>query len=713
MPSIPLLTTKLYIPPPREEAVARVRLMTHLERGKTRPLTLVSAPAGFGKTTLVSSWVRGYGVRASWVSLDEGDNDPARFWLYTLAALQTHHPDLGQEVFALLQTAQPPTADLILSLLINELAALPEPLTLILDDYHVIENQVIHKGLMFLLDHLPAQLRLLLATRGDPPFALARLRARGQLAEIRIADLAFTPDETRVLFNEKMGLEICEEDVAALDARTEGWAAGLQLAALSLQGKQDVRGFIQAFTGSHAYIVDYLAEDVLLGQPDEVQTFLLQTSILAQMNAPLCDAVTGRKDSAAMLERLRQKNLFVIALDEARQWYRYHHLFAEVLRHRLQTASSPVSVTELHARAGHWFEQANLIEEAIRHAFFAQDLARAIVLIETYGEKWIRRGENQTAYSWLQQIPETHLLTHPRLCIIYALVLLWMHRLEEAGRYLTAAEHEIAPTQTHLKGQAFATRAFLALRQGQYDHTLALIEQAFALISQDDPNLMGRLKLAYGIALFWKDDHLHAAEAFDEATHLARQAEDWHTALYAMANYALMFSLRGQFRNAEKFFLQAVEFAVTYHMEYSLSANIVYGHLVDLGHEWNDFAMVDRYLEKSYKRTEVDQDPARKINVLFKAIKKELALRHFSDAARLIQACRELVEAHPHPEYIPYDLDYLQVRSWLLQGDLPSALGWAKALNLLAEDEVNTIREPLYIGLARILIANGEPARAV
>ena len=492
-----------------------------------------------------------------------------------------------------------------------------------------------------------------------------------------------------------------------------GWAAGLQLAALSIQGKGDVHRFIEAFTGSHAYLVDYLVEEVLQGQPEEVQTFLLQTSILERLTGGLCEAVTGRAGSAAILERLRQANLFVIPLDAEKRWYRYHHLFAEVLRHRLQSSSAPGGVHELHTRASQWHEHAGLNEEAIQHAFSAHDLERAIRLLEAFAENWIRRGENQTVYSWFSQIPTQTIRTHPRLCIIYAQLLLWRHQLDEASQYINEADLLISPTDSPLKGQVLSVRAAVAMRQSQYERTIELTRQAFALISPEDHVLRGRLKLAWGIALFWKDDHHQAAGAFEEAALFAQQAEDWHTALYAMADHALMFSLRGQLREAEKLFRRSLEFAAAHHLEYSIAANICYGHLTDLGHEWNDFAMVERYLEKSLKRTVIDQDPARKLNALFKVIKKLLALRDYVAADHTLQQAFELVKNYNLPNHVEVDVDYYQVRSWLAQGKLTAAIAWAEKRKLSPGDALTTIREPLYIALARILIAQSNPAPAV
>ena len=337
----PLLTTKLYVPPPQPNLVPRPRLIQRLEGGlhQGQRLTLVSAPAGFGKTTLLSAWVAGRRERVAWLSLDADDNEPPRFWTYLIAALQTVQgrvgsdaaPALGQEALQLFQVPNPPSIETILTRLLNEIAALPDEIILVMDDYHVISTQEIQEGLAFLLAHHPPPLHLVISTRADPPLPIVRLRARGQLTELRADELRFTPQETASFLNELMGLDLLPEDIAALEARTEGWVVGLRLAGLSMQGRTDPRAFIRAFTGSHHYVLEYLTQEVLNRQSEATRRFLDETSILGRLCGPLCDAVTGDQDGAATLARLHRDNLFTVPLDEAHHWYRYHHLFADLL----------------------------------------------------------------------------------------------------------------------------------------------------------------------------------------------------------------------------------------------------------------------------------------------------------------------------------------------------------------------------------------------
>src|SRR5918998_136534 len=399
--STPILTTKLYVPPPRPEAVPRPSLVERLDEGLRRKLTLIPAPAGFGKTTLTSEWVAGRRRPAAWLSLDERDNDPTRFLTYLVAALRTIAANVGDGVLGALGSPQPPPTESILTALLNEITTIEEDFVLVLDDYHVIDARAVDNALTFLLEHLPPRMHLLISGREDPQLPLARLRARGQLSELRAADLRFTPSEAAEFLKRVMGLSLSAEDVAALETRTEGWIAGLQLAALSMRGREDVPGFIRAFAGDNRYIVDYLAEEVLQRQPERVRSFLLQTSILERLSGPLCDAVTRQQDGRGMLEALERGNLFVIPLDERRHWYRYHHLFADVLQAHLMAEQSE-QVSTLHRRGGGGVEQDGSAADAIRHALAAEDFERAADLIELAVPSMRRSRQEATLLGWLK-----------------------------------------------------------------------------------------------------------------------------------------------------------------------------------------------------------------------------------------------------------------------------------------------------------------------
>src|SRR5215208_4874313 len=376
--STPILTTKLYVPPPRPHAVLRPRLTGRLNEGLPRKLTLISAPAGFGKTTLLGEWVAGCERLAAWLSLDEADSDPTRFLAYLVAALQTIAPNIAEGVLGALQSSQPPPTESILTVLLNEVTTVENEIVLVLDDYHLIDATAIDDALSFLLEHLPPRMHLVIATREDPRLPLARLRARNQLTELRAADLRFTPSEAAGFLEGVMDLDLSAEDIAALENRTEGWIAGLQLAAISMQGHSNTADFIRSFTGAHHFVLDYLLEEVLHQQPEPVQAFLLRTSILNRLCGPLCDAVLLDPSAPGQetLESLERANLFIIPLDHERRWYRYHHLFSELLRQRQGQSLKPAEIAAYHVRASEWYEQNGDASEAFHHAIAARDFGR-------------------------------------------------------------------------------------------------------------------------------------------------------------------------------------------------------------------------------------------------------------------------------------------------------------------------------------------------
>src|SRR3712207_5241388 len=443
--STPILATKLYVPPPQPRVVLRPRLIERLNEGLHRKLTLISAPAGSGKTTLVGEWVAAVERPAAWLSLDEGDNDPTRFRSYLVAALQTVAPDIGESVLGVLGSPQPPPTESLLTALLNEISTIPDDFVLVLDDYHVVDARAIDDALVFLLEHLPPRMHLVIATREDPHLPLARLRARGQLTELRASDLRFTLSEAAEFLNSVMGLGLSAEDIAALESRTEGWIAGLQLAALSMRGREDVSGFIRAFAGDNRYIVDYLVEEVLQRQPERIRSFLLQTSILERLSGPLCDAVTGQEEGNARLEALERGNFFVVPLDDKRHWYRYHHLFAEVLYAHLM-AEQPDLVATLDRKSTGWYEQNGLLSDAIRHALAAEDFERAASLVELAALEMLGSGQEDTLFGWLEALPDELVGSRPVLSVYYAFASLGHIGLEAAEACLQEVERWLDTT---------------------------------------------------------------------------------------------------------------------------------------------------------------------------------------------------------------------------------------------------------------------------
>jgi LuxR family maltose regulon positive regulatory protein len=532
-----LLATKLTVPGLRADLVPRPRLALRLDEGRGRGLVLACAPAGYGKTVLLAEWVRRGRAPAAWLSLDAGDNDPARFWRHAVAALDRVRPGISERMGPLLGPHASPSFEPLMTALINEVAGQPdadEALLLVLDDYHVISSQLVHSSLGFLLEHQPPGLRLALTSRSDPPLALARLRARGQLTELRAAELRFTPGEAAALLAQvaaapggaRPGAPLPEAVAATLAARTEGWAAGLQLAGLSLRGRSDVDGFVAAFTGSHRYVLDYLAEEVLEHQSEQVRTFLLETSVLERLSGALCDAVTGRPGSQALLEGAERAGLFLIPLDEVRGWWRYHHLFADLLRTRLQ-AEQPGRVPGLHRNAAAWYAERGLADDAIRHAVAAGEMSLAARLIEQHFDAvHSLRGEAATVQRWLTPLPADLVRSRPRLLLAQAVPAATGGRLEAAEQLVAAAEVAYAgpgeepfePTigragslLVNVPAMIAVARGYLAQLRGDARGTAEFGSQALAESREDEWILRSVAQGQLAVAQ-WLDGRLDDAE---------------------------------------------------------------------------------------------------------------------------------------------------------------------------------------------------------
>src|SRR5215212_350789 len=526
--SAPILATKLYVPPPRPEAVPRSRLIERLDDGLHRKLTLVSAPAGFGKTTLLGEWATTLPRPAAWLSLDEGDNDPTRFLSYLVAALLTIAPNIREGVLGALRSPHPPTES-ILTPLLNEMAAVVEDSVLILDDYHVVDAEAVDDALTFLVEHLPPRMHLVIATREDPPLPIARLRARGQMSELRAAELRFTLTEAAEFLGGAMSLKLSAEEMAALEDRTEGWIAGLQLAALSMRGREDVPGFIRAFAGDNRYVLDYLAEEVLRRQPERIRSFLLRTSVLERLSGPLCDAVTSKEDGGRMLEALERGNFFVVPLDDKRRWYRYHHLFADVLYAHL-IAEQPDLVPVLHRRASEWYEQNGPLADAIRHALSAEDFGRAADLVELAVPEMRRSRQEATLLGWFEAFPDELLRFRPVLSVHYAGTLLqsgqlegvedrlrdaerWLETSADIGERAEASSAEMVVVDEEefrrLPGSVATYRAGIALVLGDVAHAMKHAQRALELALEDDRLLRASAAALLGLA-YWTSGDLEA-----------------------------------------------------------------------------------------------------------------------------------------------------------------------------------------------------------
>jgi LuxR family transcriptional regulator, maltose regulon positive regulatory protein len=529
--AMPVLATKLFMPPPRPKLVLRPRLVERLNEGLQGKLILISAPAGFGKTTLISEWISGCGHPVAWVSLDERDDDPSRFLTYFISALQTIDTRIGKGMVGGLQTSQPQPAptESTLTILLNEINTVSNHFILVLDDYHVIESQQVDNALAFLLKQLPPQMHLVIATREDPDLPLARLRASGQLTELRAADLRFTSEEAAGFLNQVMGLNLPTENITALETRTEGWITGLQLAAISMQGTKDTAGFIKSFTGSHHFVLDYLVEEILQHQPGNVQNFLLCTSILDRMCGPLCDTVLNDPSISGqeMLEYMEHANLFLTPLDNERRWYRYQHLFADLLRQQLRQSTSTsteerrLNPNELHRRASQWYEDNGLEIEAFHHAAAANDFDRAERLIEGNGMPLHYRGAMAPVIRWLESLPRETMDARPSLWVTYASAVMLSGNPLAVEEMLQSAEAGLAGLELNeknrdLEGQIAGLRALVASSQNQIDTIMVQSRRALELLRPDNLPIRTAINFSLGYAHLFQGDRVAASRAFTE-----------------------------------------------------------------------------------------------------------------------------------------------------------------------------------------------------
>src|SRR5450755_4109350 len=577
----PILATKLYLPRLRPNVVSRPRLLERLNEGLHRKLTLISAPAGFGKTTLVSAWVAFIERPTAWLSLDEGENDPTQFLAYLVAALQPIAANIGEGVLDMLQSSLPLPTEAILTALLNEITTLPDNFVLVLDDYHVIDAKPVDIALTYLVEHLPPRMHLVIVTREDPQLPLARLRARGHLTELRAADLRFTASEAAAFLNQVMGLSLSAADIARLSDRTEGWIAGLQLAALSMQGHQDVPGFIRAFAGDHRYIVDYLVAEVLQRQPEPVRSFLLQTSILDRLNGPLCDAVTGQEEGNARLEALERGNFFVVPLDDQRHWYRYHHLFAEVLSAHL-LAEQPDQVSTLHRRASAWYEQHDSAADAIRHALAACDFARVADLVELAIPAMRQSRQEARVLGWLKVLPDELVRARPVLSVHYAGALLlngvlegvearlrdaeqWLDTKTDRGELALAPAAEMVVVDEAefrgLPGMIAIYRAAIALALGNVADTVKYARRALDLVPEDDHHRRGSAAGFLGLASWTSGDLEAAHRSYAECMALVQRSGHISDAIGCSIALADIRISQGRLREAMRTYERGLQLA--------------------------------------------------------------------------------------------------------------------------------------------------------
>jgi LuxR family maltose regulon positive regulatory protein len=730
-----LLTTKLFIPPTRRKLVSRPRLIARLNNGLHRKLTLISAPAGFGKTTLVSEWMEGLRSskfkegqvenRVGWLSLDENDNDPNRFLVYLITALRTIEDNFAKGLLSAFQSPQPPPIEDILTSLINEMATDPGKMILILDDYHTIESTQIEDALAFFLEHLPPQIHIVIATRVDPQLPMMRLRVRDQLTELRAADLRFTPSEAADFLNRVMDLDLSAADIAALETRTEGWIAGLQLAAISMQGLQDTSGFIKTFTGSHHFVLDYLIEEVLEKQSESVQDFLIQTSILDRLTGSLCDALTGQEHGQATLNFLGISNLFITPLDSERHWYRYHHLFIDLLRQRLRQRNSNQILT-LHRNASAWYEQNGFTNEAIEHALRGEDFERAADMIRENIDHVLYLGEDTKLRRWLDKIPVDVTFSKPYLCILHAGNNYIRGQVDEVKRYLQAAEQALdsststeantLPEETDqplafdkmkLRGRAATVRSFLVSYQGDMEGAIQYARQALEYLPKSD--VTWRCSAFDSLASTYSSigDCVSAYNARLETLETSKATGNIYMMLFA--NLRLVVTLRdlGRLQQAIGICEQQLKLA----NESGLSQTALVGWLYTLWGEMlaerNELDHALQLVNKGIELTERGKDVLLLGSSYLCLMRVLFSKGNLDFAEKIIFKVNSFVRKQHLPSLIKDQLAAWQARIWLAQDNLNSAYHWAENLEHDFDGEITPIHYFDYVVLARILITQG------
>jgi LuxR family transcriptional regulator, maltose regulon positive regulatory protein len=720
-----LVATKFHVPPPG--LVPRPRLLERLAQGMGRGLTVVCTPAGFGKTTLLGAWARRSRRPAAWLSLDAGDNDPARFWRYVVAALERVRPGTWAPVGALLRGPQQPPLEAVVTAVINELMTLPsgDQVALILDDYHLIEAPPVHDSVAFLLDRLPPGLRLVLASRVDPPLPLARWRASGKLAELRAADLRFTLEETAAFLRETTGLDLPPASVAALQDRTEGWAAGVQLAALSLQGHSDPAGFVATFAGSNRYVLDYLTEEVLARQPEETVLFMLQTSVLDRLCGPLCDAVTGRSGSQVLLEALERANLFVVPLDEVRRWWRYHHLFASLLRDRL-AHELPARVPELHRAAAAWHEEHGFADEAVRHALAAGETDWAARLVERYVEGLLRRSEGATLRRWLSALPTASVRARARLCLAQTISAVVGGRLEAVEPLLADAERAFAATgdEPHEPsiGRAMSVlanvpasiaflRAELARLRGDAARAVSCDQQALTHLGEDDWLL--RSQVAWNLAVAdWLRGRLTQAEhGLADVVAERRATGESYFILRASCDLGQVQRAQGRLGAAIRTYQQGLEAASEAGHQLP-PAGMVHVGLAEVLYERDELAAAHDHATQGValsRQLAFTQPLATGLAMLARIRQAQ------GDTAGALDAIgqAERVELSPQVTPLLNPVPAWQARLMLARGEVAPAAQWASERELRADNEPDYPREREYLVLARVLLAEHTYDRAL
>ncbi|HAW50818.1 MAG TPA: hypothetical protein DCX54_00590, partial [Flavobacteriales bacterium] len=741
-----LLSTKNFIPLVRTNLINRQRLFERLDAGLNHKLTLISAPAGFGKTTLVGSWINYLGIQTTeprkkkfevvntaWVSIDERDNDPSLFWLYILAAFQTIIPKFGENIQTMLNSSATFSHNIVVTMLINEFVEIqrnievPTKFLIILDDYHLITTQTIHDSLDFFLDHLPPFLSVVITTRADPPLNLSYRHGRSEVIQIRAADLAFNTDESDEFLNGQMQLDLPGNDIETLGNRTEGWIAGLQLAALSLQDQADKHKFVLDFAGDDRYIADYLIDEVLQAQPPHIQDFLLKTSILDQLSSPLCKVLSGQNESQSILDQLELNNLFLAPLDNRREWYRYHSLFSDLLRQRLRASYKESEIARLHQQASKWYEERGDVIESVEHAILGKDFSKAAQLIEKKAQEIFQQYKLNSLVKWIESLPKNILDTQLVLSMIYAWALLALGKtkaVEDSLQYIEnrigVRSENITPDQLKMidsetRGtliEVIVIRSVIAINQFNIHKTLELCQAVEPYLKDNsqshlfNPALSLRTVVLFnlGLAYEFSGDGISAQTSFEEAAALSSEQKNANILTMSIGHLGQLQMLQGNLHQAEKTYKQALKLGAEVTGKLSPLAGIAEIGLGNLFYEWNDLEKSENHYNAGIELANRWKHAESLLNSYLGLARLKHAQGETPEAFALIQDLKVILEEIGANILLP-SLEAFRARLWVMEGKLPEAEKWVKALKLKVDGDLSYLQENDYITFVRLLIA--------